>query len=271
MDQLLTAATESTPIVLDVLKALVFLVIGWWLSGRIGAVVRKRVLASDNLDDTLGTFFASIARYFILIVTVIAVLQVFGFQATSLVAVLGAATLAIGLALQGTLSHVASGVMLIMFRPYKIGDYVEIAGRSGTVKAITLFTTELATPDNIHIIVPNGNAWGNTVVNYSTHPTRRVDLVFGISYDDDPEAAITVMKGLVDADDRILKDPEPFFAVTALGESAVDVTMRVWVNRADHWATKIDLIKNVKSGFDEKGISFPYPHMQVVGVPGGSA
>lgn len=271
MDQLLTAATDSTPIVLDVLKAFVFLVIGWWLSGRIAAVIRKRALASDKLDDTLGTFFASIVRYFVLIVTVIAVLQVFGFQATSLVAVLGAATLAIGLALQGTLSHVASGVMLILFRPYKLGDYVEISGKSGTVKSVTLFTTELATSDNIQIIIPNGNAWGSTIVNYSTHATRRVDLVFGISYDDDPDVAINVMKSLVDADDRILKDPEPYFALTALGDSAVDVTMRVWVNSGDFGATKFDLIKNVKAGFNDRGISFPYPHIQVVGVPGGSA
>jgi len=264
MDQVEKLAAEYYPLLWSAAQALLFLIIGWWLSGRIANMIKRRVIASEKIDNTLGTFFASLVRYFILAVTIIAVLQVFGFQATSLVAVLGAATLAIGLALQGTLSHVASGVMLILFRPYKIGDYVEIAGQSGTVRAITLFTTEMTTADNVMIIVPNGQAWGSSVVNYSTMPTRRVDLTIGISYDDDAEVALSAMREVVAGDARILADPAPFFALTALGDSAVDVTLRVWVQNADYWDVKFALTRLIKAAFDDKGISIPYPHIQVV-------
>jgi small conductance mechanosensitive channel len=267
MDGIESAAAGFADIGLNVLKAAIFLAAGWWLSRIVARVIRIRVLATDKLDDTLGVFVASIARYLILIVTVIAVLQVFGFQATSLVAVLGAATLAIGLALQGTLGHLAAGVMLIAFRPYSIGDFVDISGHSGTVKFITLFTTEIATPDNVQIIVPNGNAWGSAIVNYSANDTRRVNLTIGIGYDDDADKAIAIMRALVSADERVNAEPETFIAVTNLGDSSVDVTLRAWCAAGDYWGVKFDLTKAIKDAFDQEEISIPYPHMQVVGVP----
>jgi len=264
METIRALATEYSPLLWNVAQAFAFLVIGWFVANRVSAYIRRVVLAKKTLDDTLGTFFAQIAKYVILIVTLIAVLQLFGFQATSLVAILGAAGLAIGLALQGTLSNVAAGVMLIIFRPYRYDDFVEISGHSGTVKGISLFSTELATPDNIKVVIPNSSAWGSAVINYSAHDTRRLDITIGISYDDDPDQALKLMADAVSADTRTLKDPEPFFAVTALGDSAVDVTMRVWCKASDYWPMKFDMLKKLKADFDAAGVSIPYPHMEIV-------
>lgn len=264
METIQAAMVEYSPLVWNIVKAFIFLIIGWFVAGRVAAFIRRTTLAKEALDDTLGTFFASIAKYLILIVTLIAVLQLFGFQATSLVAVLGAAGLAIGLALQGTLGHVAAGVMLVIFRPYKYDDFVEISGHSGTVKGISLFSTELVTPNNIKVVIPNGSAWGSAVVNYSAFDTRRLDITIGISYDDDPDVALKVMADAVSADERSLDDPEPFFAVTNLGDSSVDVTLRVWCASSDYWGLNFDLTKKLKSDFDKAGLSIPYPHMEVI-------
>lgn len=249
---------------LSVVYAIIVLIVGWWAAGAISRAVRKGLQHTHRLDATIVEFAASTVRYFILAVVVITVLQLFGIQTTSLIAVLGAASLAIGLALQGTLSNVAAGVMLLIFRPFRAGDYVEVAGESGTVKSISLFVTELATPDNIQIVIPNGDVWGNAVRNYSAHPTRRVEIKVGIGYDDDMDKAMAVFHRVIDADDRIHRIPEPFVAITALGDSAVEVTARVWCATGDFWPLKFDLTKRLKEALDGEGISIPFPHMQIV-------
>ena len=241
-------------------KALVVLVVGWTLAGFVSGLVRRKVLASETIDDTIGNFAASIVRWVILLIVAIAVLGVLGIEATSLVAIMGAATLTIGMALQGTLSDLAAGFMLILFRPYKLGQFVDVAGTAGTVKDINLFVTELVTPDNVQIIVPNGQAWGSVITNFSHHETRRCDLAFGIDYGDDIEKAKAIITKLAGADSRVLKDPEPWVRVTNLGDSSVDLTARLWCNAADYWELKFGMTQAVKEAFDKEGISIPYPH-----------
>lgn len=248
------------PLIMSAGKALAVLIVGWMIAGWAGRVVRNRVNATPQIDPTLGSFASSLVRWGILLVVLIAVLGIFGIQATSLVAVLGAASLAIGLALQGTLSDLAAGVMLIVFRPYKLGNFVDIGGTAGTVKDITLFTTELVTPDNVQIIVPNGKAWGAIITNYSAHETRRVDLTFGIDYGDDADAAIDLILSLAKADERVHADPAPWAMVTNLGDSSVDISVRTWCAAADYWDLKFTMTKAVKDAFDKSGISIPYPH-----------
>ncbi|WP_306118366.1 MULTISPECIES: mechanosensitive ion channel domain-containing protein [unclassified Roseitalea] len=248
------------PLVFNAIKALIVLVVGWIIAGWAGGLVRRRIMATPQIDPTIGGFTASIVKWAILAMVLIAVLGIFGIEATSLVAVLGAATLAIGLALQGTLSDLAAGFMLTLFRPYRLGQYVDIGGTAGTVKDLNLFVTELATPDNVQIIIPNGQAWGSVITNYSAHDTRRVDLQFGIDYGDDADKAVAIIAELARADPRIHDEPEPWVRVTGLGESSVDLTMRVWCAAADYWDVRFDMLKAVKLAFDEKGISIPYPH-----------
>ncbi|PYG32477.1 mechanosensitive ion channel family protein [Pelagimonas varians] len=260
MENLLEQLGAFAPLVFSASKALLVLIVGWIIAGFVSRAVRNRVNATPKIDPTLGHFFASMVKWAILLVVLVAVMGIFGIPATSLVAILGAASLAIGLALQGTLSDLSAGVMLIIFRPYKLGQYVDIGGTSGTVKDITMFTTELATPDNVQIIVPNSQAWGTVITNYSAHETRRVDLVFGIDYDDSSDAAMQVILDLAQADGRVLGDPEPWVRVTNLGDSSVDITARLWCQAADYWDVKFDLTKQVKEAFDSKGISIPYPH-----------
>ncbi len=265
MDEMLAGIDSYTPMLINAGKAIVFLVAGYIVAGIVSRAIRRQIERSKRIDATLGVFFSSIARYAILAVVVIAVLQVFGFQATSLVAVLGAASLAIGLALQGTLSDIAAGVMLIIFRPYRIGQYVDIAGTAGTVKDLNIFTTELVTPDNVSIIVPNGKAWGQIITNYSAHDTRRVDFTFGIDYGDDSDQAMALIREVVEADERVHRDPEPWVRLVNLGDSSVDIGVRVWCNAADYWELKFAVTKAVKAAFDKGGISIPYPHqVQIV-------
>lgn len=260
MDMILEFAQSNAGLVVTAAKALVVLIVGWMLAGLVSRVIRRRVLASETIDDTIGNFVASIVKWVILLIVLIAVLGIFGIQATSLVAIMGAATLAIGMALQGTLSDLAAGFMLILFRPYKLGQFVDIAGTAGTVKDINLFVTELATPDNVQIIVPNGQAWGSVISNFSHHATRRVDLVFGIDYGDDIEKAKAIILRLADADERVMSDPEPWVRVTNLGDSSVDLTTRIWVAAEDFWEVKFGLTQAVKEAFDNEGVSIPYPH-----------
>jgi small conductance mechanosensitive channel len=241
-------------------KAIIILVIGWFLADFLSGLVKKKIVSHPKIDDTIGSFAASIVRWLILLVTLIAVLQMFGIQATSLVAVLGAGTLAIGLALQGTLSDIAAGVMLIIFRPYKIGQFVDIGGTSGTVKDLNIFVTELVTPDNVQIIMPNGKAWGTVVKNFSAHSTRRLDLTFGIDYGDDADKATQIILDVANADERIHKDPEAWVRVTNLGDSSVDLGVRLWCDAGDYWELKFHMLKSVKEAFDAGGISIPYPH-----------
>ena len=247
--------------VLNVAAAAAILILGAWVAGVVKRTIRARTRRSARIDDTLGAFFASLAYYAVLAFVLIAVLNRFGVQTTSLVAVLGAATLAIGLALQGTLSDLAAGVMVILFRPYRLGDYVEVGGKAGTVKDINIFTTELATPDNVKIILPNGQCWGDPIVNYSSHAERRCDITFGISYDDDIDKAIGVILEVVKADGRFLDTPaEPWVRVVNLNDSSVDLQLRAWVAGADYWEAKFATIKGVKQSFDAAGVEIPYPH-----------
>lgn len=254
------AAMDYVPMLVSALKAVVVLFIGWGLSGFLSSLVRQRIVAHPKVDDTIGGFAASIVKWLILLITIIAVLQLFGIQATSLVAVLGAGTLAVGLALQGTLSDIAAGVMLIIFRPYKVGQFVDVGGTSGTVKELTIFATELVTPDNVQIILPNGKAWGSVITNFSAHPKRRLDLTFGIDYGDNADTAMKIIQDVVAGDDRVHKDPEPWIRVTNLGESSVDLSVRLWCDAGDYWELKFHMLKTVKEAFDKGGISIPYPH-----------
>ena len=243
-----------------VVGALLVLIIGLRVAGWLGSSIRKIANRRDDIDDTLGNFLGSVVRWAFTAAVFIAVLQVFGVQATSFVAILGALTLAIGLSLQGALGNVASGVMIMIFRPYKLADYVELAGEAGTVKDINLFQTVLATVDNIQIMVPNSQAIDGVIKNYSGYTTRRVDITWGIDYDDDMDKALAIIQSVVDADERIHRDPEPFIKVINLGESSVDIQSRTWVTASDFFGVKFDLIKKVKEQFDAQGISIPYPH-----------
>lgn len=260
MNQIIEQAGAYWPLMLNGAKALVVLILGWIAAGMVSRAIRRRINATPEIDATLGNFAASMVRWVLIAVVLIAVLGIFGIQATSLVAMMGAATLAIGLALQGTLSDLAAGFMLVLFRPYKIGQFVDIGGTSGTVKDLNLFVTELATPDNVQIIVPNGQAWGAIITNFSHHDTRRVDLVFGIDYGDDIEAAKAIILRLASADARVHQQPEPWVRVTNLGDSSVDLSTRIWCAAADYWEVKFAMTQAVKEAFDAEGISIPYPH-----------
>jgi small conductance mechanosensitive channel len=260
METMMDSLGAYAPLVMNAVKALVVLIIGWFVAGLVSGLVRRKVNSNENIDDTLGNFLASVVKWVILLMVLVAVLGIFGIEATSLVAVLGAATLAIGLALQGTLSDLAAGFMLILFRPYKLGQYVDIGGTAGTVKDVNLFITELVTPDNVQIIVPNGQAWGAIITNVSHYDTRRVDLIFGIDYGDDADKAMKIITDLAKKDARVHDDPEPWVRVTNLGDSSVDLTARLWCDAADYWDIKFEMTKAVKEAFDKGGVSIPYPH-----------
>lgn len=244
---------------LDVVGAIVTLIFGMWLAGRLRNATAKGLTKTGKVDATLSSFFSSLVKYAVMAITIIAVLNQFGVETTSLVAVLGAAGLAIGLALQGTLSNVAAGVMLLIFRPLKVGDFVEAGGHAGTVKELNLFFTVMATGDNVRIIVPNSSIWGGSVKNFSANPTRRVDFTFGIGYGADIDKAMAAIRAIVDGDSRVHKDPEPFLVVGNLGDSSVDIITRVWVNSGDYWGVKFDVTKAVKERFDTDSIDIPYP------------
>jgi small conductance mechanosensitive channel len=262
-----TMAAEWGPVILgyslNILGALVILVVGWivanWLSKKVYVAVGK----SGKIDDTIAKFVRQIVKILIIIVTLLAVLGQFGIETTSIIAVLGAATLAIGLALQGTLSNVAAGVMLLIFRPFKVGDAVSVAGNAGSVEEIGIFTTIMKTFDGIHVNVPNGKIWGAEVTNFSINPTRRHNLVFGIGYGDDMDKAVAIIKGILDADERVLKEPAAVVEVDELADSSVNIIVRPWTESKDFWAVKWDTIKKVKTEFDVKGISIPFPQRDV--------
>lgn len=257
VDQVIRIVTQGG---VNVLLALAILVVGYMVAGGVKKAVLRAVERNPRIDRTLANFFASMVRYAILVVVFIAVLSRFGVETTSLVAAIGAAAFAVGLALQGTLGNVAAGVMLVFFRPYSLGDFVEVGGVSGTVADINLFTTELNTPDNKTIIVPNGQAWGNVITNYSIKPTRRVDITFGISYNDDINKAMEVIRAHYDADERVLKDPEFFQGVIKHNASSIDIVTRAWVKTPDYWPVYFDAMKGIKEAFDANGIEIPYPH-----------
>lgn len=244
---------------MNVLGAVVIMMVAFWVASFAKRQINRLGLKYEELDDTLFLFLSSLARYAILTVAVVFVLSRFGIQTTSLVALLGAAGLAIGLALQGTLSNLAAGVMLLGFRPFKIGDFVDVGGHSGTVKAITLFTTEIATSDNVQITIPNGDIWTSAIKNYSYYDRRRCQIVIGVSYDTDLKKAEAALLKIIAADGRALSDPAPFVKVTNLGDSSVDFTLRVWAMADDFWNMKYSLLREIKEEFDRQEIDIPYP------------
>ena len=249
---------------MNVVYACLILIVAYWVAGRVKSFLSKVGDNNADIDDTLFTFLGSVAQYLILALAVIFVLNRFGIQTTSLVALLGAAGLAIGLALQGTLSNIAAGVMLVAFRPFKLGQFVELAGYSGTVKQITLFTTEISTLDNVQITIPNGQVWDSAIKNYSAYDTRMVDLTIGVGYSADLKLAEKVMTEIVAADPRGHASPEPFIKVTALGESSVDFKVRVWCAASDYWGLKCDITRQIKDRFDEEGIDIPFPTRTII-------
>lgn len=247
----------------SLLGAILILIFGFWLSKKAQNLLMKALRKAKKIDETIVRFVGSLARYLVIIFTVLAVLDQFGVETTSIIALLGAAGLAVGLALQGTLSNIAAGVMLLLFRPFKVGQYVEVGGISGTVDNISLFTTHMNTPDNVHIVVPNAEIWGTSIKNYSHNETRRIQIDIGIGYGDDIDKALKVAQSVCRADKRVHKDPAPLVAVSNLGDSSVDLLVRVWCLRSDFWALKWDLIKALKEAFDAEGIEIPYPQRVV--------
>ncbi|HSG03789.1 MAG TPA: mechanosensitive ion channel domain-containing protein [Marinobacterium sp.] len=242
--------------------AIVIFIFGRWLSKILGRVLAN-VLSRTKLDQMLVRFVLSIVQVLLTLVVVVASLGQLGVDTTSLIALVGAAGLAVGLALQDSLKNFAAGVLLIFFRPFKEGDFVEVAGVSGIAESITIFNTVMRTGDNREVIVPNGSIYSDTITNYNRRPTRRVDMVFGIGYDDDLRKAKELLIEIVKSDPRVLPDPEPVVAVSALADSSVNFIVRPWVKTEDYWATYWAVTEAVKLRFDEEGISIPYPQMDV--------
>lgn len=230
---------------------------------RIIVNVVTRLLKSAKLDDILINFITSILGTALLLVVVIAALDQLGVDTTSLIALIGAAGLAVGLALQDSLKNFASGVMIIVFRPFKAGDFVEAAGIAGTVEQVNIFNTVFKTGDNREIIVPNGAIYGGNITNFSARPTRRIDMVFGIGYEDDMRKAKEIIKAEIEKDARVLKEPETLIAISELADSSVNIVARPWVNSGDYWAVKFDLTENIKRAFDENGVTIPYPQVEM--------
>ncbi len=254
--------TYVIPWGINIVLATVIYIVGRIVAKVVVGIVRK-LLSKAKMDNILIDFVCSILSAALLLFIIIAALDQLGVDTTSLIALLGAAGLAVGLALQGSLQNFASGVMLIVFRPFKTGDFIDAGGVSGTVEKISIFSTLMRTGDNREIIVPNGSIYGGTITNFSARDTRRIDMVFGIGYDDDLKKAQDILRELVNSDDRILKDPEALIAVSELADSSVNFVVRPWVKSSDYWAVKFNLNENVKLAFDEQGISIPYPQMDV--------
>lgn len=248
----------------SIVGAVTILIIGFLFAGFIGRKVRRLGLAYEHLDDTLFNFLGNILRYIVLAFTAMFVLNTFGIQTTSIVAIVGAASLAIGLALQGTLSNVAAGVMIIFFRPLKIGDFVQVNGVMGNVKDITLNYTEIASIGNVKVVVPNANVWGNTIYNYSVYDTRRAEWEFGVGYGVNLAQAEQVIRDTIMADERSMVDPEPFIQVNNLGSSSVDFLVRVWCTSDVYFQYQADMKRKVKEALDNADIAIPFPTRTIV-------
>lgn len=245
-----------------ILTAIIILIVGLFIIGRIDKIF-QRMFKKRKIDETLSSFFISLINVSLKVLLLVIIVTEIGIQTTSIVAVIAAAGFAVGLALQGSLSNFAGGVLIIFFKPYKVGDYIEAQGHSGTVKSISIFYTVLKDPTNKTITIPNGAVSNSSVINYSTETNRRIDFIFGIGYDDDFEQAKTIIQNLITNDKRILSDPVPFVRVTNLGASTVDITTRIWVNKSDYGNVYSDVIENVKKEFDKNKISIPYPQSDV--------
>lgn len=249
--------------------AVLIFVVALWLSGWAAKLTREAIhrIPKTHSDETLADFASSFVRYVVVVIGVIAVLRRLGVETTSIIAVLGAASLAIGLALQGALTNVAAGVMILLFRPYRVGDQVLIAGKTGTVRRLDLFNTEIRAFDNLKIVVPNGKAFGDVVVNYTAIGRRRIEITVGVGYDDDLDKALATAIACAAADPRILKDPAPWAKVTELAPSTVNITLRCWTSPNGFWDVRYDLLKTVKETFDKEGISLPFPTQVSLNAP----
>ncbi|NUJ56700.1 mechanosensitive ion channel [Cobetia marina] len=244
------------------LSALAVLVFGMWVAKRLTRWATS-LLHRKSMDEAAAGFVGQIAYAILVVMVLLTALDQLGVDTTSMIAALGAAGLAIGLALQSSLSNLASGFLLVTLRPFKKGDYVEAAGTSGSVDQITMLQTRLVTPDNRKVTVPNSSVMSNTITNYSALPTRRLDLVVGVSYDDDIRQVKAVLEELVAGDERIMKEPSHLIAVSELADSSVNFNFRMWCSAADYWALKWDMTERIKLTFDERGISIPYPQRDV--------
>jgi len=255
-------STYVIPWSINILLALAVFIVGRWVANLVIRII-KRLMKTANMDEVLVGFLSSILNVVLLVVVVIAALEQLGVNTTSLLAVFAAAGLAVGLALKDSLSNFAAGVMLIIFKPFKVGDFIEAAGTSGVVEVIRVFNTQLRTGDNREIIVPNSQIYSGIITNFSAREQRRIDLVIGIGYEDDIRAAKQTLEEILKADIRILNDPAPVILVSELGESSIDLAVRPWVNSADYWNVRSDLLETIKHEFDAKGISIPYPQRDV--------
>jgi len=247
---------------LKIIAAIVIFVVGRWVARALRNVAKK-MMAKGDVDETLISFVGNLTYITLLAFVIIAALNQLGIQTTSFIAVIGAAGLAIGLALQGSLANFAAGVLMIIFRPFKAGDYIEGAGVAGVVEEIQIFATQLKTPDNKKIIVPNAKMMGDNITNYSAKDTRRVDMVIGVGYGDDLKKVREVLEDILAKDDRILEDPAPTIGVLELGDNSVNFAVRPWVKTEDYWGAYFDVTETVKRRFDEEGISIPYPQRDV--------
>ena len=248
---------------LDVLGALFILVGGWMLAGWVRRKLLRLLTRTPHIDQTLHPVIANVVRYAILVFVVIAVLAQFGVQTTSVIALLGAAGLAVGLALQGTLQNIAAGIMLLFLRPFRVGDYIDAEGLSGTIDEIGLFTTQMRTYDGIFLEVPNGQLWNRAILNYSRVEARRMDIVVGIGYGDDIDKAQAALMDLMTSDSRANAEPEPQVTVKELADSSVNLNLRCWADVGDYWGLLNDLKKAVKLRLDAEGISIPFPQRDV--------
>ena len=247
---------------MKVVAAIVIFIIGRWVARGLSNLI-KRMMTKSKTDETLVSFVGNLSYVALLAFVIIAALNQLGIQTASFIAVLGAAGLAIGLALQGSLGNFAAGILMIIFKPFKVDDYIEGAGVAGVVEEIQIFTTQLKTPDNKTIIVPNSKIMGDNITNYTMKGTRRVDFVFGIGYEDDIDKARQVIGSIIDSDERVLKDPAPMVAVSELADSSVNFTARAWTTAGDYWSFYFDTIEKVKKLFDAEGISIPFPQRDV--------
>jgi small conductance mechanosensitive channel len=257
-----TAKTTGVDFGIRLLVALVIFYVGRTIARALQRGLRK-VMEAQEMEKILQTFVSNLAYWTLMVFVIIAAINHIGVQTTSLIAVMGAAGLAVGLALQGSLSNFAAGVLIVIFRPYRVGDWVEAAGISGAVEQVQILTTVLKTGDNKQIIVPNSQIMSSIITNYSANATRRVDMIIGVSYGDDLDKVRQTIQELVDADERILKDPACTIAVAELADSSVNFHVRPWVSTADYWGVMFDLTEAIKKRFDQDGISFPFPQRDV--------
>jgi len=263
MEEILSKIWEMMALYgIRIIGAIIILVAGRWVSIGIKNIIR-RAMERSKVDQTLISFVCNLSYVALLAIVVISALNQLGIQTTSFIAIIGAAGLAVGLALQGSLSNFAAGVLMIIFRPIKVGDYIEGGGTAGTVEEIQIFTTQLASPDNKTIIVPNSKMLGDKIVNYSTKGTRRVDMKFGIGYGDDIDKARKTILEIINQDERAMPDPPPVVAVSELADSSVNFAVRVWTSSGDYWGFYFDTTEKVKKQFDAEGISIPFPQRDV--------